>query len=617
MNIDGPATGLVPTTASQTHQLNALQRIRTDHTSLTDPTSAKVQPNRTVPSESIAKTIQPVLNGIAVPKLEPQTARVPAPEAEISHPTPDTMPNQRDRQPTTAAHLTARVDLAKPTVATTTTAAPTTATIVSEPNQVHPAAQNATKPSVTRNVDPAPLVQSTRRLTAPPTAAEEQVKQPRLRESQNAVRPKTDTPFTQNSRLSTQQIVSSPDQKNKDQPFAINTDVSQKAAPQPLLQRIEGPAYSANEPPRQTTRSTSDTTAPIVKPVQSQASAFQAGPTAPRNLETPKQVVAQEFSLMRGLTPNSRQDDPKQASNTGLGQVVPAPGLMRANPSTPMPERQVTQFPTVQPSALQQPKTDRILHAPTGPLVVEPTRQTSSPTDQSQVVIPNTAQRGTSSNNAPPDRSRRFDRADATPPSAPTSSQLTPPQAGLFQPLPTQPILQKVAEQENGRTAGQSTLSDAAFSLKSDGATAPTPYVQSATTRLELPAHVARQMMDVVQHLPNKPVEISLNPEELGKLRLSVSTSDAGLIISVVAERPETLDLLRRHIAILGQEFEGMGYKEVSFSFNGDSPTGSQSNDQSDQSATFAQGDAPLDETAQPDPDTMKPTTQTGLDLRL
>lgn len=45
----------------------------------------------------------------------------------------------------------------------------------------------------------------------------------------------------------------------------------------------------------------------------------------------------------------------------------------------------------------------------------------------------------------------------------------------------------------------------------------------------------------------SKEIELRLEPEELGKLRITILTREAGLTVSIVAERPETLELLKRN----------------------------------------------------------------------
>lgn len=85
--------------------------------------------------------------------------------------------------------------------------------------------------------------------------------------------------------------------------------------------------------------------------------------------------------------------------------------------------------------------------------------------------------------------------------------------------------------------------------------------------RPDLPVHIARQLAEAMQGNSLRPVDIALNPEELGRLRLTMSVSDSGMVMHVTAERPDTLDLVRRHIAELSQEFRDIGYPDVSFSF--------------------------------------------------
>ncbi|NUH66795.1 flagellar hook-length control protein FliK [Sulfitobacter sp. S0837] len=143
---------------------------------------------------------------------------------------------------------------------------------------------------------------------------------------------------------------------------------------------------------------------------------------------------------------------------------------------------------------------------------------------------------------------------------------------------------------------------------------------QSATvTRAALPPQVAAQLAEVVRQMPNRPVDIALSPEELGQVRLSVTTNDAGVQINVLAERPETLDLLRRHIDQLGQDFRDLGFADITFSF----AAGEQTAGGSDQ------GDPPSGQHQSPDPLTMTGSDSdaalaslaagslTGLDLRL
>jgi flagellar hook-length control protein FliK len=78
---------------------------------------------------------------------------------------------------------------------------------------------------------------------------------------------------------------------------------------------------------------------------------------------------------------------------------------------------------------------------------------------------------------------------------------------------------------------------------------------------------VAAQVAHAVQGSRESAMEIHLNPAELGKVRISLSPGENGMSVSIQAERPETLDLLRRHAEMLAQDFREMGYDSTSFSF--------------------------------------------------
>lgn len=97
--------------------------------------------------------------------------------------------------------------------------------------------------------------------------------------------------------------------------------------------------------------------------------------------------------------------------------------------------------------------------------------------------------------------------------------------------------------------------------------------------RPELARSVAQQLAGSLNKVSGRPVEIHLNPTELGRVRLSLSPSDAGLTVNVLAERGETLDLMRRNISMLEQELKELGYEDLNFSFDQNDGTGSDQTD--------------------------------------
>lgn len=64
-------------------------------------------------------------------------------------------------------------------------------------------------------------------------------------------------------------------------------------------------------------------------------------------------------------------------------------------------------------------------------------------------------------------------------------------------------------------------------------------------------------------------VDLTLNPAELGRVRLSMAPGEAGLVVTIHADRPETLDLMRRHSEQLMQEFRQAGFERAELSFGG------------------------------------------------
>jgi hypothetical protein len=62
--------------------------------------------------------------------------------------------------------------------------------------------------------------------------------------------------------------------------------------------------------------------------------------------------------------------------------------------------------------------------------------------------------------------------------------------------------------------------------------------------------------------------EIRLAPDELGAVRLQVTLEGDVLRVAISAERPETLDLMRRHAPELAAEFRALGYGGAAFSFD-------------------------------------------------
>ena len=141
-----------------------------------------------------------------------------------------------------------------------------------------------------------------------------------------------------------------------------------------------------------------------------------------------------------------------------------------------------------------------------------------------------------------------------------------------------------------------------------------TTALSQAMAKPELPSLIGRQMMEVLQRLPDKPVELTLNPRELGRVRMSIAVAEAGITVSVLTERPETLDLMRRNIDQLASEFQHLGYKDINFAFSErrDSPASQQ--ERTVDEAIAASEPDPL---RSPPEHAVRIGATSGLDLRL
>ena len=139
-----------------------------------------------------------------------------------------------------------------------------------------------------------------------------------------------------------------------------------------------------------------------------------------------------------------------------------------------------------------------------------------------------------------------------------------------------------------------------------------TPAAPQAAVNADATRHIANQLVVAVTNMSGKTTEIALSPVELGRVRLSMTATDGALTVTILAERPETSDLLRRHIDTLAQEFRDLGYEDLSFSFGSDSHGGSTDHLPDAQTGAVAVSDTSNDTITSP-----HTTATSGLDLRL
>lgn len=134
------------------------------------------------------------------------------------------------------------------------------------------------------------------------------------------------------------------------------------------------------------------------------------------------------------------------------------------------------------------------------------------------------------------------------------------------------------------------------------------------------PASFATQIAHVIRSDEggpgDQPVDITLDPPELGRVRLSLSEVNGALTLAISAERPETADMMRRHLALLLDEFmrSGLDVPTVSIFERGSDAQKGQGG-----ARTFPDGHGRPDGSGE-DPSVARPSPQPtagGLDLRL
>lgn len=84
------------------------------------------------------------------------------------------------------------------------------------------------------------------------------------------------------------------------------------------------------------------------------------------------------------------------------------------------------------------------------------------------------------------------------------------------------------------------------------------------------PPSVSEQIVAVILQKSDSVTELVLAPKELGRIQMVVNSIETGLVLHITSERPETLDLVRRHIAELAQDLKAVGYQDVKFEFSGE-----------------------------------------------
>lgn len=133
------------------------------------------------------------------------------------------------------------------------------------------------------------------------------------------------------------------------------------------------------------------------------------------------------------------------------------------------------------------------------------------------------------------------------------------------------------------------------------------------------PNLVAQQIAAALQDSGSEqgqPIELALDPPELGRVRLHVAELAGVLTLTIHAERPETAELMRRHLDLLAREFSEAGVDAPSVRVSQDGPDG-RSNGQGSSDGPEPSATEPVDLATSPSNQSRTPDQAGALDLRL
>ena len=136
-------------------------------------------------------------------------------------------------------------------------------------------------------------------------------------------------------------------------------------------------------------------------------------------------------------------------------------------------------------------------------------------------------------------------------------------------PLPSSDSRVAAPAADAGGAAGGLALAPAGnadWRLSAHAVSMAAPREMAAQAAIQ-PEALAAQITLAVGRAVDRQVDIRLDPPELGRVHIQLTPTEQGLQAVVMAERPETHDLLRRHAEALTKDLNAAGYDNVSLDF--------------------------------------------------
>lgn len=150
------------------------------------------------------------------------------------------------------------------------------------------------------------------------------------------------------------------------------------------------------------------------------------------------------------------------------------------------------------------------------------------------------------------------------------------------------------------------------FNIRIDRQPIVSPTITHSVTRNHsappLPEQISTQLQQLLTKADKQTIELRLDPPELGRVTIHMSTHDQQMTAHVSAERADTADLMRRHADLLAATLEKAGFSQANLSFQ---QGGSRQNRQGFTGISVQDLPAEMDSAAE------LPSLQAGLNGRL
>ncbi|WP_411957083.1 flagellar hook-length control protein FliK [Paracoccus homiensis] len=171
---------------------------------------------------------------------------------------------------------------------------------------------------------------------------------------------------------------------------------------------------------------------------------------------------------------------------------------------------------------------------------------------------------------------------ETDPPAQPTEADLADDPVRMSWAAPKEPGANDITDPKPALADQRVTLTQAALpDMPAEEASAPPQTPQASEARSEPqqtqhsvqalravpPTPVSRQLADAAIRTRDELVEITLSPEELGRVRMVLGGHDRTPHLTIWADRPETLDQMRRHAEDLAEELRGSGMEGAQLDF--------------------------------------------------